>query len=49
LLALAVPSIEPGTGTFVVSVVSAAMLVVMLVGSAVFIYVDWDPFDELLH
>lgn len=49
LLGLSVPFIEPGTGTFVISIVSLGMLVVMLVASAAFIYHDWDPFEELLE
>ncbi|WP_123533467.1 hypothetical protein [Halosimplex salinum] len=47
-LVLSIPFIEPGTGTFVVSVVSFAMLAVVFVASAAFIYADWDPFDDLL-
>lgn len=47
-LVFSVPYIEPGTPTYVVSLVSFAMLSVILVGSAAFIYFDWDPFDELL-
>lgn len=47
LLALAVPTIEPGTGTYVISVLSAVMLLVTFLGSAACIYVDWDPFEEL--
>jgi hypothetical protein len=49
LLALSVPYIEPGTGTFAVSVLSAGMLGVMFLGSAAFIYFDWDPFEDLLR
>ncbi|WP_254271610.1 hypothetical protein [Haloarcula marina] len=49
LLALSVPYIEPGTSTFVISIVSLGMLVVMLVASAAFIYLDWNPFEELLE
>jgi hypothetical protein len=48
LLSLSVPTIEPGTGTFVVAVLSAAMLGVTFLGSAACLYVDWDPFEELL-
>lgn len=47
LLAISAPHIEPGTGTYVVSMVSLAILLVTLVGSTVFIYFDWDPFEEL--
>lgn len=47
LLAISMPYIELGTGTYVVSMVSLTVLLVMLVGSAVFIYFDWDPFEEL--
>ncbi|MFB6141542.1 MAG: hypothetical protein ABEJ26_14035 [Halosimplex sp.] len=46
-LVLAVPFIEPGTGTFVVSVASFAMLAVIFVASGAFIYYDWDPFEGL--
>ena len=46
-LVLAVPFIEPGTGTFVISVVSFVMLAVIFVASAVFIRTGWDPFDDL--
>lgn len=48
LLGLSVPTVQPGTSTFVVSVLSAAMLAVLFVGSATCIYVDWDPFERLL-
>jgi hypothetical protein len=48
LLALAAPTIETGSGTFVISVLSAVMLGVVFVGSAACIYADWDPFEELL-
>ncbi|WP_396613904.1 hypothetical protein ACH9L7_18815 (plasmid) [Haloferax sp. S1W] len=47
LLGLSIPYIEPGTATFVVSVLSLGLLGPMFLGSAVFIYVDWDPFEEL--
>lgn len=47
LLGLSIPYIEPGTPSFVVALLSLGMLVVMLVGSSVFIYLDWDPFEEL--
>ncbi|MDS0294953.1 hypothetical protein [Halogeometricum luteum] len=46
-LGLSVPFIDAGTGTFAVAVASFAMLGVMFVGSSVFIYLDWDPFEEL--
>ena len=46
-LGLSVPFIEPGTATFVVALLSFGMLSVMLIGSSVFIYFDWDPFEEL--
>ncbi|WP_135363807.1 hypothetical protein [Halosimplex halophilum] len=46
-LVLAVPFVERGTGTFVISVVSFAMLAVIFVASAAFIRLDWDPFEEL--
>ncbi|WP_436932178.1 hypothetical protein [Halosimplex halobium] len=46
-LVLAVPFVERGTGTFVISVVSFAMLAVVFVASAAFIRADWDPFEEL--
>lgn len=49
LLGLSVPYIKPGTGTFVISIVSLGMLVIMLVASAAFIHLDWDPFEELLN
>ncbi|WP_135305473.1 hypothetical protein [Haloarcula amylovorans] len=49
LLGLSVPYIEPGTGTFVISLMSLGMLVVMLVASAAFIYFNWDPFAKLLE
>ncbi|ACV46196.1 MULTISPECIES: hypothetical protein [Halomicrobium] len=48
LLGLATPTIEPGTGTFVISVLSGAMLGAVFLGSAACIYADWDPFEELL-
>ncbi|SEP07692.1 hypothetical protein SAMN04487948_11314 [Halogranum amylolyticum] len=46
-LGLSVPYVEPGTATFVVALLSFGMLGVMLVGSSVFIYFDWDPFEEV--
>lgn len=49
LLALSVPSLELGTPAFVVSVLSVCMLGTMLVLSAAFIYLDWDPFEELFE
>ncbi|MFC7137942.1 hypothetical protein ACFQRB_18835 [Halobaculum litoreum] len=45
LLGLSMPFVRPGTGAFVVSVVSGAMLATVFVASAAFLYVDWDPFD----
>ncbi len=47
LLGFSMPYVEPGTATYVISVVSFAMVSVILVGSAAFIYFDWNPFDEL--
>jgi hypothetical protein len=49
LLVFAIPYVEPGTGSFVVGVASAGMCTVMLVCSAAFVYVGWDPFEELLE
>lgn len=48
LLVLSTPYIEPGTGTFLVSLLSLGMLSVMLVASAAFIYFDWNPLEELI-
>ncbi|WP_136689763.1 hypothetical protein [Halorhabdus amylolytica] len=48
-LGLSVPTIEPGSPTFVIAVLSGGMLLTMLVGSAVLIYVDWDPFEEIIE
>ncbi len=47
-LLLSVPFVEPGSGAFVVSVASFVMLAIMFVASGAFIYVDWDPFEDLL-
>lgn len=47
LLAFSLPYVEPGTGTFVVTVLSAAMLVTILLVSAAFVYLDWDPLEGL--
>lgn len=47
-LGLSAPTIEPGSSTFVIAVLSAGMLLVTLVGSAVLIYVDWDPFETVV-
>lgn len=47
-LGLSAPTIEPGSSTFVIAVLSAGMLLVTLVGSAVLIYVDWDPFEKVV-
>lgn len=46
-LVLAVPFVERGSGAFVVSVVSFAMLAIIFCSSAAFIYYDWDPFEGL--
>jgi len=48
LLGLSVPTIAPGSGTFVIAVLSAVMLGAVFLGSAACLYVDWDPFEELL-
>lgn len=48
LLALSAPYVQPGTPTFVVAVVGLVMVTVVFVGSAAFIYLDWDPFEGLL-
>lgn len=48
LLGLSVPTIKPGTSTFVIAVLSAVMLGIMFLGSATCIYADWDPFEELM-
>jgi hypothetical protein len=47
VLALSIPFVEPGTATSIVSLLSFGLLGVMAIGSAAFIYVDWDPFEEL--
>ncbi|QZY04705.1 hypothetical protein K6T36_17745 (plasmid) [Halobaculum roseum] len=47
LLALSVPTIRPGSDTFVIAMLSFVMLGITLLGSAVCIYVGWDPFEEL--
>ncbi|GGN93780.1 MULTISPECIES: hypothetical protein [Haloarcula] len=47
VLALAMPFVEPGTATFAVTLLSAAMLGVVGLGSAAFLHYDWDPFEEL--
>ena len=49
LLAFSVPYVEPGTGTFVVAVLSAVMLGTMLLASAALLYYDFDPFEKLLE
>ena len=49
LLGLAVPTIEAGSGTLVIAVLSAVMLGIVFLGSAACVYVDWDPFEELLE
>lgn len=48
LLGLAAPTIESGTDTFVISVLSGGMLAVVFTGSAACLYLDWDPFEQLL-
>lgn len=48
-LVLSVPFLERGTGSYVIAVVGATMLLVILVGSATFIHLDWDPFEDLLR
>lgn len=44
-LGLSMPFVRPGTGAYVMSVLSAAMLTIIFVGSAFLLYVDWDPFS----
>jgi hypothetical protein len=46
-LVLAIPFVERGTGTFVISVVSFVMLAVIFLASAAFIRAEWDPFEDL--
>ncbi|ELZ65195.1 hypothetical protein C457_16877 [Haloferax prahovense DSM 18310] len=46
-LALSFPYVEPGTATFVVTLLSLGMLGVTVVGSSALIYFDWDPFEEI--
>lgn len=48
-LGLSAPTIDPGSSTFVIAVLSAGMLLTTLVGSAALIYVDWDPFEEIIE
>jgi hypothetical protein len=47
-LLLSWPTLDPGTGTYLIAVVSFAMLSVLAVGSGALIYVDWDPFEKLI-
>lgn len=46
-LSLSVPFVEAGTATGVITLLSFGMLAVMAVGSAAFVYLDWDPFEGL--
>ena len=41
---VAFPYVEPGSATFVISVVTTVMLLITIFGTAFLIHVDWSPF-----
>ncbi|WP_228546194.1 hypothetical protein [Halegenticoccus tardaugens] len=45
LLAVSVPFQRPGTGAWVISIVSVAIIGASLLGLFVLIRIDWDPFS----
>lgn len=47
LLGLSVPFVEPGSGAYVVSLLSLVMLATVFLGSAALLYAGWDPFEEI--
>lgn len=44
LLALSVPFVDPDSGTAVIAVLSAAMLLVTMLGAGLLARAEWDPF-----
>lgn len=44
LLAVSFPFLEPGTGSYVVAVLTLFPTVLTLIGSVVILYTGWDPF-----
>lgn len=44
LLAVSFPFLEPGTGSYVVAVLTLVPTVLTLAGSVVILYTGWDPF-----
>lgn len=44
LLAVSVPALEPGSGSYVVALLSGVIILASLVGLGVLIRVDWNPF-----
>lgn len=45
LLGFSYPYLEPGTGSYVVAAMSAALCLTMLIVAAVITYFDWGVFD----
>ncbi|WP_207592453.1 hypothetical protein [Halomontanus rarus] len=45
LLAFSYPYLEPGTGSYVVAAMTAALCLTMLAIVALITYFDWDVFD----
>lgn len=46
LLAFSAPYLEPGSGSYVVAVITAGLCIVMLAISAVITYFEWDVFGQ---
>lgn len=46
MLALSFPTIEPGTGAFVVTGLSLIVIFITMIASGVLLYIDWDPSDD---
>ena len=44
LLAVSFPALEPGSGSYVVALLSAGIILLSLFGLAVLIRADWNPF-----
>ncbi|WP_114575910.1 hypothetical protein [Saliphagus sp. LR7] len=46
LLAFSAPYLEPGSGSYVVAVITAGLCLVMLTISAAITYFEWDVFGQ---
>jgi len=44
LLGVSFPSLEPGSGSYVIAVLSIGIIFASLAGLGIVIWYDWDPF-----